>query len=193
MVKAKGDINSNTILNSEVFADGKVILTGKRGTLVGGYAHGRKGISCVNLGNNVEVKTVAHAGLETKDYLKNQDVMKKDVYLRDQLKVILEKMNHILAKKKAAPITKEDLDELNALNAKKSELTAQLKDNIREQEIISKVVEEARYAEIRVEEHVYKGAIIAIDASRMPIQDSTKYMIYRGVNGVIEGSVIVVN
>lgn len=193
VVKAKGDINSNTILNSEVFADGKVILTGKRGTLVGGYAHGRKGISCVNLGNNVEVKTVAHAGLETKDYLKNQDVMKKDVYLRDQLKVILEKMNHILAKKKAAPITKEDLDELNALNAKKSELTAQLKDNIREQEIISKVVEEARYAEIRVEEHVYKGAIIAIDASRMPIQDSTKYMIYRGVNGVIEGSVIVVN
>ncbi len=192
-VKAKGDINSNTILNSEVFADGKVILTGKRGTLIGGYAHGRQGISCVNLGNNVEVKTVAHVGLETKDYLKNQDVMKKDASLRSALKEILDKMNHILAKKKTAPITKEDLAELNELNAKKNEYSALLKENIKEQEIISKIVEEARYAEITVTEHVYKGAIIAVDASRMPIQENTKYMIYRGLNGIIEGSVIVMN
>ncbi len=192
-VKAKGDVNSNSILNSEVFADGQVILTGKRGTLIGGYTHGRKGIKCVNLGNDVEVKTVAHVGLETKEYLKNQDVLRKDVYLRDQLQTILNRMNHILAQKKVAPIKKEDLLELNELNEKKKEFTAELKDNIRELEIISKIVEEARYAEIRVEDHVYKGAIIAIDASRMPIQDSTRYMIYRGVNGVIEGSVIVLN
>lgn len=192
-VKARGDINSNTILNSEVFADGKVILTGKRGTLVGGYAHGRKGIKCMNLGNDVELKTVAHVGLETKDYLKNQDVMKKDMAIRDQLKIVLERMNHILARKKVKPITKEDLDELNELNAKKAEYTIQLKDNIREQEIISKVVEEARYAEIRVEDHVYKGTIIAIDTARMPIQENTRFMIYRGINGVIEGSVIVLN
>ncbi len=192
-VKAKGDINSNTILNSEVFADGRVILTGKRGTLVGGYTHGRKGIQCVNLGNSVEVKTVAHVGLETKDYLKNQDVMKKDAYLREELKKILDRMNHLLALKDVRPITKEDLAQLNELNALKNDLSAELKENNKELEIISGIVEEARYAEIRVEEHVYKGAIIAIDASRMPIQDNTKYMIYRGINGVIEGSVIVVN
>ncbi|MBO4776484.1 MAG: hypothetical protein J5515_07700, partial [Lachnospiraceae bacterium] len=82
---------------------------------------------------------------------------------------------------------------LNELNALKNDLSAELKENNKELEIISGIVEEARYAEIRVEEHVYKGAIIAIDASRMPIQDNTKYMIYRGINGVIEGSVIVVN
>jgi len=192
-VKAKGDVNSNSILNSEVFADGKVILTGKRGSLIGGYTHGRQGISCVNLGNSVEVKTVAHVGLETKDYLKNQDVIKKDAYLREQLKMILDNMNHILAIKKVSPITKEELDELNELNARKNELSLQLKDNIREQEIISKVVEEAMDAQIRVEEHIYKGSIIAIDASRMPIKENTKYMIYKGNNGVIEGSVIIVN
>ena len=92
MVKAKGDVNSNTILNSEVLADGMVNLTGKRGTVVGGYVHGRKGISCVNLGNSVEVKTVAHVGLETKDYLKNQEIMKKDASIRERLGEILERM-----------------------------------------------------------------------------------------------------
>lgn len=192
-IKAKGDVNSNTILNSEVFAEGKVILTGKRGTVIGGYTHGRKGVKCTNLGNDVEVKTVVHAGLETKDYLKNQDVMKKDVFLRDQLQTLLKKMNYILASRKDGKVKKEDLESLNELNAKKNEYTQMLKDNIREQEIISKIVEESRNAEIRVEQHVYKGAIIAIDASRMPIQDNTQYMIYRDNNGVIEGSVIIVN
>ena len=155
--------------------------------------HARKGINCVNAGNTTEVKTVLHVGLETKDYLKNQDVMKKDVFLRDQLQTLLKKMNYILASRKDGKVKKEDLESLNELNAKKNEYTQMLKDNIREQEIISKIVEESRNAEIRVEQHVYKGAIIAIDASRMPIQDNTQYMIYRDNNGVIEGSVIIVN
>lgn len=193
MVKAKGDVNSNTILNSEVLADGVVTLTGKRGTVVGGYVHGRKGISCVNLGNGVEVKTVAHVGLETKDYLKNQEIMKKDVSIRERLQEILERMTYIAAQRKIRQITKPEIDELNALNEEKNRLVEDLKFNQKEQEQINKIVEEARGAEIRVEDHVYKGAIIAVDASRMPILADTKYMIYKNENGIIEGSVIVMN
>ena len=193
IIRAKGDVNANSILNSEVYSDSKVILSGKRGALVGGYAHGRKGIQCVNLGNSVEVKTVAHVGLETKDYLKNQEILKKDAYLREQLKSVLDKMNHILIQKKVAKTTPEELAELNELQALKTQYTEELKDNEREEEIISVIVEEARDAEIRVEDNIYKGTIISVDASRMPIKHNTKFMIYKGHNGTIEGKVIVVN
>lgn len=193
MVKAKGDVNSNTILNSEVFADGRVNLTGKRGTIVGGYVHGRKGISCVNLGNSVEVKTVAHVGLETKDYLKNQEIMKKDASIRERLQEILERMTFIAAQKKIRPITKSEIDELNALNAEKTKLVEDLKFNQKEEQYINEIVEESRGAEIRVEDHIYKGAIIAVDASRMPILADTRYMVYKNENGIIEGNVIVIN
>ena len=44
-----------------------------------------------------------------------------------------------------------------------------------------------------VEEHVYKGAIIAIDTMRIPIQYDTQFMSYKNVGGVIEGEVLVVN
>jgi len=194
-VRAAGEVKANSILNSEVYSDSIVTLTGKRGTVIGGYTHGRKGISCVNAGNSTEVKTVVHVGLETKDYLKNQDVMKKDAYLRDQLKDVLFKMNEILAKKKKNPQASQpgDLAELNMLKQRKDEYTKELQDNQMEEAVISKVVEEARNAEIRVEGHVNRGVIISVDASRMPIQNSTQYMIYKGNNGVIEGSVIVVN
>lgn len=191
-VKAGNDIKSNTILNSEVSADGHVVLTGKRGTLVGGYTHGRKGITCVNLGNSVEVKTVAHVGLETRDYLKNQDVKKKDVFLREQLKDILDGMNFILAQKKIRPLTKKEIADLNSMNARKKEYMLELAANQKDEAIINAIVEEARDASIRIEEHVYKGVIIAIDASRMPVNNDTQFMIYQNVNGVIESGVITV-
>lgn len=193
MVKAKGCVKSNTILNSEVLSDDKVILTGKRGTLVGGYTHGRKGISCINLGNDVEVKTVAHVGLETKDYLKNQDVMKKDTFLREQLEEILEKMNYTLKQKAIRPLTKKDLEQLNDLNNLKTQYIEDLKNNRNEQEIIGRIIEEAKDAQIIVEEHVYRGAIVAIDTYRMPIQASTQFMKYSNIGGGIEGEVLVVN
>ena len=192
-VKARGSVNSNTILNSQIYAENQVILTGKRGTLVGGYTHGRRGIKCSNLGNNVEVKTVAHVGLETKDYLKNQETMKKDTYLREELESILERMNYILKQKAIRPLTKKDLEELNEMNTKKDLFIEEMKLNTREKELIEKIIEESRDARIVVEEHVYKGAIIAIDTMRIPIQYDTQFMSYKNVGGVIEGEVLVVN
>lgn len=192
-VKAKGSVNSNTILNSQVYAENQVILTGKRGTLVGGYTHGRQGIKCTNLGNNVEVKTVAHVGLETKDYLKNQDIMKKDTFLREELEDILAKMNDILKQKAIRPLTMKDLESLNAMNAKKDLYIEEMKANRKEQEVINKIIEESKDAKIVVEEHIYKGAIIAIDTQRIPIQANTQFMSYKSVGGIIEGEVIVVN
>lgn len=192
VVKAKKDVKANTILNSEISADGEIVLTGKRGTLVGGYSHGRKGITCVNLGNSVEVKTVAHVGLETRDYLKNQEVKKKDAMLRERLKAILDRMSNIMAERGIRQLKKEEILELSKLNSEKKELMHDLENNKRDEEIINVIVEESRDAKIRVEEHVYKGVIIAIDATRIPIMANTQYMIYEGVNGVIESSVIVV-
>ena len=100
-----------------------------------------------------------------------------------------------MAQKKKNPNSSQpgELVELNLLKVKKDELMQELQDNQRDEDVISKVVEEARNAEIRVEGHLYRGVIISVDASRLPIQNSTQYMIYKGNNGVIEGSVIVVN
>ena len=61
-VQARGNVEANIILNSHIEADGKVVLTGKKGTLIGGNVHGTKGIDCKELGNEAEVKTVVHAG-----------------------------------------------------------------------------------------------------------------------------------
>lgn len=190
-VKSKGNINSNTILNSEIFAEGIINLTGKKGTLVGGYSHARKGIKCVNLGTPAEVKTVAHVGLETKDYLKNQDIMKKDTFIREELKDILDKMNFIAGQRKIRSLTEKDIEEFNGLNDLKKKYAQELSVNKHEADEIAIIVEEAKDAEIRVEEHIYKGVIVAVDATRMPILDDTRSMVYRNLHGILEAKAIV--
>ena len=52
---------------------------------MGGYVHARKGISAVNMGNNVEVKTILHVGMEDKDFEKNQQVKENDERIREIL------------------------------------------------------------------------------------------------------------
>lgn len=189
-VKA-ANVSANAILNSKVYALERVTVAGKKGAIIGGYVHARKGISVVNLGNTVEVKTVVHVGLEEEDYRKNQEIMKEAVVIREKMQQIVEEMTDILNQKNIRPLTKEDIDKLNQLNAEKKELMEKMKDNVAEEEKLNKIIEASVGAEVRVEDHVYKGAVICIDAQKLPIMQSTMYMSYQNSGGLISGSVIV--
>lgn len=188
-VFAKGDIKSNTIINSELSAEGKIILTGKHGSIIGGYAHGRKGIEAVHIGNEAEMKTVVHVGLENKDYLRNQDIMKRSENIREGIQDVITKMTELLAQKNIRPLTKVDIDNLNELNARKKQLVEDLKDVQFEEEQINKIIMEATGSEIKVTEHIYKGTIVCIDSQRKVIPNSTSYTIYSNQGGIIEGTV----
>lgn len=189
-VKAK-NVSANAILNSRIYALERVNVAGKKGAIIGGYVHARKGISVVNLGNPVEVKTVVHVGLEEEDYRKNQEIMKEAVVIRERMQSIVEEMTDILNQKKIRPLTQVDINNLNQLNAEKKELMEKMKDNMAEEEKINQIIEASVGAEIRVEDHVFKGSVICIDAQKLPITQSTMYMSYQNTGGLISGSVIV--
>ncbi len=67
-VEADGDVHANIIMNSNVSSGGKVVLTGKKGSLIGGFTHALKGIEVTNLGNRAEVRTIVHVGYEPNVY-----------------------------------------------------------------------------------------------------------------------------
>ena len=64
-VECGGTVQANSILNSNVMAKDKVITTGRRGAIIGGYTHGLKGIEAICAGNDAEIKTMTEA-LRTK-------------------------------------------------------------------------------------------------------------------------------
>lgn len=93
-VEAEGDVHANIIMNSNVSSGGKVVLTGKKGSLIGGFTHALKGIEVSNLGNRAEVRTIVHVGYEPNIYdqylmimhgdgeTETSDEEKEDIYIQ---------------------------------------------------------------------------------------------------------------
>ncbi len=193
-VKAGGNVEANIILNSHIEAEGKVILTGKKGTLIGGNVHGTKGIDCKELGNDVEVKTIVHAGCLPEVLTAQRKLMKEEEDLKEALASLVHEVKDIEAKVKAtgsiSPIMEKRLKTLIEDKKKLDEKMADCREKLA---LGMQYIDKAKGATIRIDGNLYKGSVICIDQGRMPIENNTMYMEYRNISGMIAGSVIVKN
>ncbi|MBD5540804.1 MAG: DUF342 domain-containing protein [Lachnospiraceae bacterium] len=191
-VQAGGNVEANIILNSQIEAEGKVVLTGKKGTLVGGNVHGTKGIDCKELGNDVEVKTIVHAGCMPEFITQQRRLYKEEDDLKAELQELYAELREVENKAKVMGAdTPLVTVQLNALKNKKQKLDEKIQACNEELLGISVYIERAKDAKIRVDGNLYKGSIICIDQCRMPIVNNTMFMEYRNISGMIAGSVIV--
>lgn len=193
-VKAGGNVEANIILNSHIEAEGKVILTGKKGTLIGGNVHGTKGIDCKELGNDVEVKTIVHAGCLPEVLTTQRKLMKEEEDLKEALASLVHEVKDIEAKVKAtgsiSPIMEKRLKTLIEDKKKLDEKMADCREKLA---LGMQYIDKAKGSTIRIDGNLYKGSVICIDQGRLPIENNTMYMEYRNISGMIAGSVIVKN
>lgn len=65
-VQAGGEIRANYCMNSELHADGRIIISGEKGALVGGKICAVQGISVYHVGNHFGVPTSIRIGMDEK-------------------------------------------------------------------------------------------------------------------------------
>lgn len=191
-VQAGKSIQANCILNSKVRAGEKVILTGKKGCIIGGYVHGDMGIECKELGNISEVKTVIHAGCETEILEKYREISKMKLDIKTAAEKIapeLHRFSNIVAKGGVLPKNAETRFEL--LKKQKEELLLKIEDIKEAEARYTAQIEKTHNATIRVDGNLYKGSLIGIGNCQMAVQNNTCYMEYRNISGMIAGNVII--
>lgn len=191
-VQARGNVEANIILNSNIEADGRVVLTGKKGTLIGGNVHGTKGIDCKELGNEAEVKTVVHAGCLPEIMTKQRRLVKEEEDLSSEMADVYAGLLEVESKAKAAgsmsPLLAIQLNSLKERKAQLDEKTAECKEEL---SAVNSYIERAKGATVKVEGNLYKGSIICIDQCKMPVASNTVYMEYRNISGMIAGSALI--
>jgi hypothetical protein len=194
MVQAGGNVEANIILNSQIEAEGKVILTGKKGSLIGGSIHGTKGIDCKELGNDAEVKTIVHVGCLPEILQKKRSLLKEEQDLKEEFDRLLEKLRQIESTVKATGTITQSMEETLAELKEKKKTLDEKKADCKERLIsLNQYIEKSKGSKVRVDGNLYKGSVICIDQARMPIENSTVYMEYRNISGMIAGNVIVKN
>lgn len=191
-VEAGGMVQSNTILNAQVYSKDKVITTGKKGCIIGGYTHGLKGIQAMSAGSDVEVKTILHCGYEEQDYEKLLDIRRKEAETKEKLSELVDNMTDALREKRLrGSNTSADTEaKLSEWNKMKDQFFEDLDDIGRERERLEEIMEASKGACIKIDGNLYRNVIICINAEQMMVDKDTRFMKYSADNGFIEGAVM---
>lgn len=170
-IEAEGCIEVNSALSSNLVSYDRIILDGKRASLVGGYAYATSGIEAVLLGNPNEVKTQVHVGAST-------EVLKGIIDLQNRLmesKNVLERISEGLvqfektAKEQGINVS---FDERRvALLRTKMTKQAEIATDNKELDRLNAIVERGKGATVRVVRDVYPGTTVTIDQSSLLVKE----------------------
>lgn len=173
-VHAEGDVVTDSTINCNITANGKVYLKGKHASIVGGVIHAATGVEAYNFGNEYGVKTEIYAGV-------NMEVKKQLTYHEDCIKEaedILEKIG--LGLKQLEDLAKIGEIDINrdprkaALLRTKIIKQADLASHIQQLNYMKNIVENAKGASVKVLHNVYNGVTIGINDAILQIKDHQK-------------------
>lgn len=180
-------VQANMIMNSRVSADKYVILTGKKGAVIGGYTHAEKGIKAAEVGNTSEVRTVVHAGCTKEVYQRAQLLKKRNKEISGQVKELMAEMDEC---RKLYSDEAELSLKLEPMEQNRSALMEEWEEDRNEFQELEKIIKDSLNAEIVVGGNVHRGTLICLGITQMPVEHKTCFMKYFSLGGRIESNVI---
>lgn len=195
IVEAGGSVQANIIMNSNITAKDKVIATGKKGSIIGGYINAIKGVEAINAGNVAEIKTIIHCGYEAQTHEQLLDIRRKETDIKAKIAELVDTMTEALREKRMRGAQTPEATEKKLLDwdKLKDQYFIELDKIENERTGLEEMVEMSKGTTIKIDGNIYRGVVICINAEQMMIERNTCYMKYTAERGVIEGSVIIHN
>ena len=173
-VKVGKHINANYCLNSELWADGRIEISGKNGSLAGGSTYAAQGINAFNIGNAAGIKTGISVGGEDPFIAEINSL--EDKLHSAQRELYLLKNAYADFRRKYAPEVRNSnpvyLKIEDSIYAKEQEINKLRK----RQEELQRERDRAEQVKIVIRGSLYPGVLVNINGSRWnskPIKNVT--------------------
>ncbi|MDD6482461.1 MAG: FapA family protein [Lachnospiraceae bacterium] len=170
-IQATGYIEADYVFDCRMVCYDRIFLSGKKGSITGGYTYATSGIVLNILGNPSEVRTLIHVGV-TQDILREQAESQK---MLNEANDTIRKITVGLAQYEEAAAERgidisQDPRRVALLRTKmtKSAEVASLQKALKRVEI---VVEKSKGATVSVIKDVYPGVAVTIDQSRLGVKE----------------------
>ncbi|MCR5033768.1 MAG: FapA family protein [Lachnospiraceae bacterium] len=186
-IECGGNVKSNSIINSEVSAEGKVVITGKSGAIYGGKTHALISIEANIIGNDSCVQTLVHAGYEMDTYEKYLRFNRMEATLETSLEKLMEQLK-ILLKEKRKPENRNNtiLDsKIESLNISKNKFQDQLEQTKKDKALFAEILEKGRGGKILCSGGIFPGVTIGIGSMQMPIEEKMSATKFYDENGAL--------
>ena len=192
-VEALGSVKANVIMNSFVEAEKSVILTGKKGMLIGGYTHATEAFESVTAGNEAEVKTVIHVGSKPELIEKKKSLVQSEQYLKEELANLVRELYQIKKLMRENPDVEILQGELKKVMSKRNDLVRRMETLKEEYQKVEENIERGKSAYIKINGSIYRGTTVCVGTNQHELKNGTCYMRYTNLDGRLTSTVIVRN
>lgn len=176
-IYAKGNVNANALMNCNIISEGKIIVSGRLGVLVGGSAGAVEGIEATIVGNMSEVKMHINLGVDYTFYGRLSELEEKVKTIRediDKLNLAMQKISEIIDKAPNADLSQKKIEILRAKISREAELTV-LTDEIHK---INALIDKSVNAKLIVNKSIYRGTKITINGVTKNIESENYNLTY---------------
>lgn len=181
-IVANGNVYADSILDSDIMAKQKVIVSSKKGLIIGSNVTGVQGITVKTVGNDTGVITVLSVGVVQEDLIKLSELTEKLAKLKANIEV-LDKNQRVIDTMDGSRITKEiDAMRVKIIRAKVLQ-TAEHKALMEQYSILEENINTARRdAQIYVSGVVHSNVRINVGRASYVIKEPIKDVKFKNVN-----------
>lgn len=190
-VEAQVNVKANIIMNSIINAEGKVFLTGTKGTLLGGYTHALEAIEANSMGNSVEIRTLVHVGCKPDVMDKRKALAQMEKSLREELSDLARQVKQLERYKATNSEAVVIESEMQSLTLQKRDLVIKLEKLKQDMNLVATTVKKASKAYIKVDGPIYRGVTVCVDDNQFTVNQNTSFMRYTNVAGKLSPTVLV--
>lgn len=162
-VEAKGNVEANIIMNCNVSAGNNVIISGKRGAIIGGTTYAVGSVSSTFLGNVAGHKTAVSVGISAdlknrnKALTKKQDIITKDA---KQLEKEIIKVADTRTADESREVRAAKLSQLSRKHNRIKSLCAKIEEELQE---IGEIMSIGEHAGISIANVAFAGSSVTVD------------------------------
>lgn len=176
-ISAKKGVRANYLMNCVAETDGNVMISGRKGIIMGGTTDAAGGVEAFQAGNSMGITTVINVGLNSKMLLKKQKIEQSITEVGQQLTIFEEAMGRygaLLAK--GDPKIEALCDKISQAMVIKRDEMAGLEKEKRE---LEELVEENSNASVKVLGTAYHGCLIGVNQAAARLNEDVKYVLFR--------------
>ncbi len=186
-VDAKGDILAGSILHSNVKSGGKIVVSSRKGFIIGGEIVCETSIEVNSIGNKMETQTMIKVGVNPELYDEMKVLVTESAALNDEIEEVSSYLNVYKGKvKNGMKLTPENVKQIKGYNLRLEELNKEKSVRTERLQEVRLMLEEGKKGTIKVYGNTYKGVTIFIAANTYIVKDKDYHCLYK-----IEGGEIV--
>lgn len=186
-VEAEGYINTSSILHSNVNAGTEIVVTGRRGFIIGGHVQAGNQITVKTVGAVMGASTIVEVGVDPKVKIAYTQLQKDIVELVKAIKGNQATVTGFAEKRnKGARITEEQIKFVRDVVLRLEQQKKELEQKNKELQEIQKHFDSQSHARIVVKGEVHPGTTIVIGDLSMVVQKEYQFCKFEVVQGDVK-------